>query len=354
MNKPAFINPNFDVLEPSDGNESQDDPLGDLFIDDLMKDLVDENEEAIEIDETVTLTANDRFRLARLDRLMAIESTGPAEVESPDSIGVVVDIAVKSSTVQKDPNQLSRSVATILQFVRPTTGASQERPDEPSSLERLLDWCAERRPSYSASWTWAGIVISTALSVTIVFRLWPLASVLLIARIVGSLLIGGGPSAVRPPLDRVAARSTVKTFTSPVRAVVGCLSSHLCDALVVVGMGFAVARSNGVLGTLTMTMAILMIAGTLARVGPAQVGVVRNRSANERVFRLGGFLAGLLGASISARWSAYLIFLGAVPAGIYGVWETIKTFRKFDRISIHSLLIFGLDKQGNEIGRAHV
>jgi hypothetical protein len=244
-----------------------------------------------------------------------------------------------TNVVSLDERRLLAQASADDVKAQPTFG-----PGLTDRLERFYDFWARREPPHAALWTWVGISISALICVSISLGSWIVAASLLLIRVTGSLFFGGGPAAFRAPLDPVAAHETNKAYANPNRAVWVCLSSHLCDAAICLSASWYLLGLNQTYGFIGTVCTAALLAGTLARIAPAQVGIVSKRSPWERPIRLGGISLGLLTAALGAP--AVGAFITTAVAGTFGLFEIVKASVLVNNNSIMALHIVGYNGDG--------
>jgi hypothetical protein len=246
--------------------------------------------------------------------------------------------------------------AIIIELPLPS-GQLLETATDQGRLDRFLQRFADRKRSRAGSawigsragdWTWIGMAISAMIAVAVATEAWAIAVLLLVTRICGSLWIGGGPSALQPPISANAEEGS-SPYRSPSRAVWGCFTSHACDGAIIIACGIAIVRSHPAVAFVAPVATAFMLVGTLARVAPAQVAVVVRRSSYERVVRLGGMLAGFVAGAVLGNQPAAAVLLAVAPSGLFGLWELVRMLSTVHSYEIASLYVAGFGRDGARI-----
>jgi hypothetical protein len=244
------------------------------------------------------------------------------------SIGRLEQIGrVADDDLRKGADQLLRNLSYRAREARPLRPQPTRPPSRFNTMSNFLEpgllraheLLVPRRvesPTLLWFWSWTSLAAVGVMCWAAHTNHWILATALVFARSVGSLIAGTAafPSAERPePSDGAPSR------------VLRCVMSHVGDALGLVGVGFALsAEGRPVWGLVMSCAALLMLAGTLTRVAAVQVGLVVNRKGTERVVRrlsLGLGLVAMATAGDIASSGVPPVIVAAIGPSIYAATE---------------------------------
>jgi hypothetical protein len=292
---------------------------------------------------------------AALARAMQDEERLEHAVEDLRSACARLDDLAATCTNPFTRAQLGRAVASSRRGLEDLSArlAAPPPPARPRLLAGAACAATRRFGAKRVRWTPVGVALSLVAGVLVLTGAWAAAALVLVLRVTGSVLLGGGPQALVPPID-TAVHGPVTVVGTPREAgrlVGGCIAAHLLDALVLMAGAAHLASGDDAWGALLVGCCVAtMLGGTLTRVAQSEVAIFIGRSPWERVVRIGGNVAGLLAAALGLEVLGVSgLALAGVPAAAFGAYEWWHCRRVRTTRQLRRFLIAAEDSRGRYV-----